>query len=84
MANNDSYGVNEDNTLTVATPGVLGNDTDTESNPLTATLVSGPASGSLTLNADGSFSYTPAANVNGPVTFTYRANEARPTPASRR
>ena len=29
VANNDSYGVNEDNTLTVATPGALGNDTDT-------------------------------------------------------
>jgi VCBS repeat-containing protein len=74
VANNDAYSVNEDNTLSVSAPGVLGNDTDAENNALTATLVSGPASG-LTLNANGSFTFTPAANANGSVSFTYRAND---------
>ena len=34
-----------------------------------------PAHGSLTLNANGSFTYTPAANYNGPDSFTYKAND---------
>ena len=34
-----------------------------------------PAHGTLTLNADGSFTYTPAANYNGTDSFTYKAND---------
>ena len=34
-------------------PGVLSNDTDPESSPLTAAVVAGPSNGSLTLNPDG-------------------------------
>ena len=71
----DAYATNEDVTLTVPAPGVLANDTDAESNPLTAVLVAGPASGTLTLNADGSFSYVPTANFNGGVSFTYMPND---------
>ena len=41
----DSYTVDEDTTLTVTAPGVLGNDTDADGNPLTAVMVSGPAHG---------------------------------------
>src|SRR5262249_23233571 len=62
----DSYPTNEDTPLTIALPGVLGNDTDVDGNALTAVLVSGPAHGTLALNANGSFAYTPAANYNGP------------------
>ena len=44
--------------------------------PLTAALVSGPGhASSFTLNADGSFTYTPAANWNGTDTFVYEAND---------
>jgi VCBS repeat-containing protein len=75
VANADTYCTNEDTTLNVVAPGVLGNDTDADGNPLTAILVSGPASGSLTLNANGSFSFTPATNASGTVTFTYKAND---------
>jgi VCBS repeat-containing protein len=75
VANNDSYSTNEDVPLSIAAPGVLGNDTDAEHNPLTAVLVSGPAHGTLTLNANGSFTYTPAANYNGSDSFTYKAND---------
>ena len=54
---------------------MLGNDSDLDGDPLTAVLVSGPANGALTLNANGSFSYTPNANFNGSDSFTYRAND---------
>ena len=37
--------------------------------------MTGPAHGTLTLNADGSFTYTPAANYNGTDSFTYKAND---------
>ena len=47
----DAYAVDEDGVLSVAAPGVLGNDADPEGQPLTAQLVSGPAHGTLTLNA---------------------------------
>jgi hypothetical protein len=77
VAVDDSYPATEDTTLTVVAPGVLGNDTDVDGNPLTAVLGTGPtaAQGTLTLNANGSFTFVPAANFNGPVTFTYRAND---------
>jgi VCBS repeat-containing protein len=75
VANPDAFSVNEDTALTVGAPGVLANDTDAQNEPLTAALVSGPANGSLTLNSDGSFTYTPAADFNGTDSFTYRAND---------
>src|SRR4029079_12473014 len=71
VAVNDSYSTNEDTALTVAASGVLANDTDVDANPLTAAVVTGPSHGTLTLNANGSFTYTPAANYNGADSFTY-------------
>jgi VCBS repeat-containing protein len=71
----DAYSTAEDTQRTVAAPGVLANDSDVDGNPLSAVLGSGPAHGTLTLNANGSFSYTPAANFNGADSFTYRASD---------
>src|SRR5262249_52137288 len=61
VAVNDSYSGNEDSTLTAYGMGVLGNDTDPERDSLSAVLVSGPSHGTVTLNANGSFTYTPDA-----------------------
>ncbi len=72
----DAYSVDEDTTLNVAAPGVLGNDSDPEGDPLNALLVSGTANGSLTLNSDGSFTYTPDPNFFGSDAFSYRAVDA--------
>ncbi len=69
---NDTYSVLENGALSVAAPGVLVNDSSNAS-PLTAVLVSGPAHGTLTLNSNGSFTYTPASNFNGTDSFTYKA-----------
>ncbi len=69
----DFYTTAEDTTLVVGAPGVLANDTDVDSPAFTAILLIPPASGDLVLNADGSFTYTPAANFSGTVFFTYRA-----------
>ena len=75
VATDDSYSTDEDTTFIESAPGVLTNDTDPESDPITAVLVSGPAHGTLTLNSDGSFTYTPSSNYNGPDSFTYKAND---------
>ena len=75
VAGGDGYGVGAGGTLTVPAPGVLGNDTDAEGDVLTAVLVTGPAHGTLTFNADGSFSYTPNAGYSGTDSFTYAAND---------
>src|SRR5439155_26935747 len=71
----DSYTATKATALTIGAPGVLANDTDVENGALTAVLVSGPTHGALTLNANGSFTYTPTANYNGPDSFTYKAND---------
>ena len=78
-ANDDTYSTNEDTALTVAAPGILGNDTDADGDPLNAVLLAGPAHGTLTLSATGSFTYTPNANFNGSDSFTYRASDGRAT-----
>ena len=75
VAAGDGFSTAEDTVLTVAAPGVLGNDSDPDGDPLTAALVTGPSHGSLTLNANGSFSYTPAADFAGSDSFTYRASD---------
>jgi len=73
VANGDTYTINQDTVLNVAAPGVLGNDTDIDGDALTASLVSGPSHGSVSLGANGSFTYTPAPSFAGSDSFTYRA-----------
>ncbi len=85
VALNNSYTANEDTPLNVAAPGVLGNDTDPDGDPLTAVLATGPANGTLTLNTNGSFAYTPQINFSGGDSFTYRAKDpsgAQSSPAT--
>ena len=60
--------------LMVAAPGVLGNDLDSDGDSLQASVVSGPASGTLILQTDGSFTYDPpASSTGGVVSFVYQA-----------
>ncbi|MFN8445069.1 MAG: Ig-like domain-containing protein [Caldilineaceae bacterium] len=71
VAGHDIYTTTEDTVLQVAAPGVLTNDSDADNDPLTLSLVSDVASGSLSLDADGGFIYTPTTDFNGQVSFTY-------------
>ncbi len=70
----DFYDVGEDETFTVYGFGVLGNDYS-PNGELTASLVSGPAHGTLNLNPMGGFTYTPDPNYFGPDSFVYRATD---------
>jgi large repetitive protein len=72
----DSYTLNEGATLTVdAANGVLSNDTDAENDALEAILVTSPANGTITLNADGSFTYTHNGSETTSDNFTYKVND---------
>jgi len=71
----ESYSVTSGGVLNVNTPGVLGNDTDIDSASLQAQLVTAPTHGALTLNANGSFSYTPSPGYVGPDSFAYVASD---------
>jgi VCBS repeat-containing protein len=74
VAGPDSGTATEDVLLSVAAPGLKANDSDVESTTtsLTASLFSQAAHGAATVNANGSWSYTPAANYSGSDSFTYR------------
>ena len=76
VAQADSYATFKNTALNVAAvSGVLANDADADGNPLTATLFTPPAHGTLTFNPNGGFLYTPAANFTGLDTFNYRASD---------
>jgi hypothetical protein len=76
IAWDDSYSVRR--ALSVTPPGVLSNDYDTGNSPtpgLSAEIVDNVTHGALTLNADGSFTYTPEPGYSGGDSFTYRASD---------
>ncbi|MFM9843877.1 MAG: Ig-like domain-containing protein, partial [Dongiaceae bacterium] len=77
VADDDSYGVTEDGSITInAASGVLNGDTDIDGDTLTVTaVVGGPSNGTLVMNADGSFTYTPVPGFNGTDSFTYEVSD---------
>ena len=63
VAGVDTYTVDEDGTLQVdLTNGLLVNDSDIDGNTITATVVTQPAHGTLTLAPNGTFFYSPSPN----------------------
>ena len=73
-AGDDAYATDEDTPLTVDAPGLLANDVDIDGDPLTASLETGPAHGSVDVRPDGSLTYTPERDFNGTDSFVYRAS----------
>ena len=73
VARADVAATDEDTPVTIA---VLANDSDVDGDPLTVTAASA-ANGSVTINADGTLTYTPAANFNGTDTLTYTISDGQ-------
>jgi hypothetical protein len=67
------YSVLDNGTLSVPAKGVLANAVSANGQALTAVLAAGPAHGTVSIRADGSFTYTPAASFVGTDSFTYQA-----------
>ncbi len=80
VANNDTATTPED---TAATITVLTNDTDADGNPLSVTTATVPAAqGTVTINANGTLLFTPAANFNGTATISYTISDGNGGSAS--
>jgi VCBS repeat-containing protein len=78
-ATGDTFTATQDTPLSIAAPGVLANDTDPQSQPLTAVVATQPANGTVSMAADGSFTYTPSSGFTGSDTFTYTATNGTNT-----
>jgi hypothetical protein len=80
VANPDTFSAIGNVTISVAAPGVLGNDTDAETPggiqavPGTITTANG---GTVVLAADGSFTYLSAAGYTGDDSFSYQATDGQ-------
>ncbi|MEP6514877.1 DUF4347 domain-containing protein, partial [Microcoleus vaginatus] len=79
VAVNDNYSVLHDKVLSVAVPGVLGNDFDPDLDTLSAALVTAPTNGTIAFNKSGDFTYTPKAGFSGIDTFTYSVSDGAAT-----
>ncbi|WP_128636333.1 beta strand repeat-containing protein [Bradyrhizobium lupini] len=83
VAVNDTFTTPEDTAITF---DVRSNDTDADGDPLTVTAINGTeitagqsitiTGGAVRLDADGRLSFTPNANYNGPISFTYTLSDA--------
>jgi hypothetical protein len=76
VANPDGYTTQQDTILSIAAPGVLGNDSDPDNDTLTAVKMTDPSHGTLVFHSNGSFLYTPASHFFGTDSFTYQAYDA--------
>lgn len=72
VASGDAFDVQ---TGAVLNGNVLANDSDVDGDALTTVLQTSTSNGSLTLNTDGSFSYTANAGFVGADSFVYVAND---------
>lgn len=74
IALNDAATTTQGDAVTV---NVLGNDSNPNGNVLTVTqIVTAPATGTTTINTDGTITYTPAAGFSGIETFVYEVCDA--------
>jgi hypothetical protein len=73
----DNYTANQNQALNIPASGVLSNDTSVFGQPLTAIAVVNPANGTLNLNTNGGFTYTPGPNYSGTDKFMYQANDGQ-------
>ena len=77
VADDDAYSTAEGQALSVDAPGVLVGDTDADGDQLSAAVETDPTHGTLVLQADGSFTYTPSGSFSGQDSFTYQASDGQ-------
>jgi VCBS repeat-containing protein len=73
VALNDSAVTPEDQPVTIP---VLANDSDVDGDPLTITAATSP-NGIVTINPDGTITFLPNANFNGPAVITYTVSDGK-------
>ncbi len=75
VANADTLSGTEDTAITFSASDLLGNDTDVDGDTLSIASFDQPDGGTITLNDDGSYTFTPDADFNGETTFTYTVED---------
>jgi VCBS repeat-containing protein len=73
VAQGDSYSTPEDTALTNG--NLLSNDSDADGNTISVVSNTQPTHGAVTVNADGSFTYTPSVNYSGTDGFSYTISD---------
>lgn len=68
----DAYAVKTNQALNIAASGLIDNDLNPAAAFLSAIKVSDPTNGSVTINSDGSFIYTPNTDFTGNDSFEYK------------
>ncbi|MFL6658873.1 MAG: retention module-containing protein, partial [Massilia sp.] len=76
VTNADAVNAVEDTPITISQAALLANDSDADGDTLTITSVQGAVNGSVAL-VNGSIVFTPAANYNGPASFTYTVSDGQ-------
>lgn len=71
----DAYFVESGETLVVSGSGVLANDSDPDGHALSAELVQGPSYGSMTMTAQGAFTYVSPLDISLVDEFSYLAKD---------
>lgn len=69
----DAYRTDVGVSFEATVTGVLANDSDPNGDAITSVLASDTVHGTLSLAADGTFTYDPEPDYGGPDSFTYRA-----------
>ncbi len=69
MAQNDVASTDEDTPVDI---NVVANDIDTDLDPSSVSIMTGPANGTALSNGDGTVTYTPAPDYYGPDNFDYQ------------
>jgi hypothetical protein len=82
VAANQSFTVNENNSLTITAAQLLAGASDADGDTLTVQIVNGPSNGTLTPNGDGSYTYTPSQNYYGPDGFTFVVVDSNGAPSA--
>jgi len=68
--------VDEDTPVTLTVNDIVTtNDSDVDGDTLTISAVSNPVNGSVVLNVDGTVTFIPNANYNGPASFDYTISD---------
>ncbi|PLX68890.1 MAG: hypothetical protein C0603_04175, partial [Denitrovibrio sp.] len=71
----DAFVTNEDTPLEISAASLLGNDSDVDGDSLSITEVGNAENGTVTLNDDGSITFTPSGDVSGDGSFTYTTSD---------
>ena len=69
------FTTDEDTAVTIPASSLLANDTDVDGDTLVIQSVQAGVNGTVALDASGDVVFTPAANYNGPASFTYTVSD---------